>query len=118
MVFDLTSSTQLELQVVLHALGEIQSFGGRITVHTDSQNVVGLWERRARLEETGYRNGRGQMLKNHDLYREFFRRINDLDCEFVKVWGHRASGQRSRIDKIFTLVDRASRTALRDEMRG
>ena len=115
-VFDHTSSTRLELQVVLHALGGLQGFSGRITVYTDSQNVVGLVGRRLRLEEAGYLNGRGRLLNNHELYREFYERIDDLDCEFVKVRGHGASGQKDYVERVFTLVDRASRKALRDAM--
>jgi len=111
--FDQTSSTRLEPQVLLHALGEVRSFVGRVTVHTDSQNVVGLVGRRSRLEGAGYRSRSGRLLNNHDLYREFYLLIDEQDCEFVKVRGHRASGQRSRTDKLFTLVDRASRKAMR-----
>ena len=117
-VFDRTSSTRLELQVLLHALGELQGFDGRITAHTDSQNIVGLIDRRARLEDSGYTSGRGKLLNNHDLYREFFKRIDELDCEFVKVRGHRASGEKDDIERVFTLVDRASRRALRGAMSG
>jgi ribonuclease HI len=112
-VFDRTSSTRLELQILLHALGELQGNRGRITVYTDSQNVVGLRDRRARLEESGYLSGRGQLLNNHDLYREFFGRIDGLDCEIIKVRGHRASAQKGYAERVFTLVDRASRSALR-----
>jgi hypothetical protein len=36
-----------------------------------------------------------------------------LDCEFIKVHGHQASNQKDLIDRLFTIVDRASRKALR-----
>ncbi len=117
-LFDRTSSTRLELQILLHALGELQGFGGRVMIHTDSQNIMGLVGRRSRLEGADYLSGRGRLLNNHDLYREFFKRIDDLDCEFVKVRGHRASAQKNRIERVFTLVDRAARKALRDVIAG
>ena len=114
--FEATSSTRLELQVLVHALGELEGFAGRIVVHTDSQNVVGLPARRARLEESGFRTKRDRLLRNHDLYREFYRCIDHLDCEFIKVQGHRAADQKDDRDRAFTLVDRASRRALRERM--
>ena len=113
--FDHTSSTRLELQTLLRALGELQGFGGKVTVYTDSQNIVGLPGRRSRLEKADYHSGRGQLLNNHDLYRGFYKCIDDLDCEFVKVRGHRASNQKGRIEQIFALVDRASRGAMRQQ---
>ena len=42
--------------------------------------------------------------------------IDQLDCEFVKVRGHQVSNQKDDIDRFFTLVDRASRNALRGEL--
>jgi hypothetical protein len=52
-------------------------------------------------------------MNNHDLYREFFRVIDELDCEFVKVTGHQPTRKKDKIHRLFTLVDRASRKALR-----
>jgi len=42
---------------------------------------------------------------------------DQLDCEFVKVRGHQVSNQKDDIDRLFTLVDRASRNALRGDNR-
>jgi len=38
-----------------------------------------------------------------------------LDCEFVKVRGHRVRDKKKNIDKLFALVDKASRKALRED---
>jgi ribonuclease HI len=38
-----------------------------------------------------------------------------LDCEFIGLRGHKASHQKDEIDALFTLVDRASRNALRGD---
>jgi hypothetical protein len=43
--------------------------------------------------------------------------VDQLDCEFVKVRGHQALKQKDDIDRLFTLVDRASRNALRKDHR-
>jgi hypothetical protein len=41
--------------------------------------------------------------------------IDLLNCELVKVRGHQVSNQKDDIDRLFTLVDRASRRALRED---
>jgi len=46
---------------------------------------------------------------------EFFRLIDMFDCEFVKAQGHQPSKNKDEIHRLFTLVDRASRNALRKE---
>jgi len=40
-----------------------------------------------------------------------------LDCEFVKVRGHLKSNQKDDVDRLFALVDSASRNALRKDIR-
>lgn len=104
--FEHTSSTKLELQTLLWALSDIQVLGSRVTVYTDSQNIMGLQGRRDRLEKN-------KRLNNYELYQEFYRMIDQVDCSFVKVRGHHVSNQKNDIDRLFTLVDRASRNALR-----
>ena len=39
--------------------------------------------------------------------------FDQLDYEFIKVKGHKKSNQKDDIDRLFTMVDRASRDALR-----
>lgn len=117
--FDQTSSTKLELQTVLWALGEIVLTGRvnlAISVYTDCQTIIGLTERRARLEETEYFSKNQKRLNNFELYQEFYQLTSDLNCEFIKVAGHQQSHKKDEIDKLFGLVDRASRRALREEI--
>ncbi|MCP3871607.1 MAG: ribonuclease H [Desulfobacteraceae bacterium] len=111
--FDQTSSTKLELQTLLWALTTIQISGCKVMVFTDSQNIIGLLGRRARLEQNDYQSKKNKRIKNYKLYQEFFKIVDQLDCEFVKVKGHKVSHQKDQIDKFFTLVDKASRKALR-----
>ncbi|MBI5556213.1 MAG: ribonuclease H [Deltaproteobacteria bacterium] len=113
--FDNTSSTKLELQTLLWALSDIQTSGSKVIVYTDSQNIMGLQARRDRLEQTGYRTKKNQRLNHYELYQEFFRIIDESACELVKVRGHRAANQKDDVDRLFTLVDRASRAALRGD---
>jgi len=112
--FEHTSSTKLELQTLLWALGDIEVSGQKVIVYTDSQNIVGLPGRRQRFEQNDYCSKKNRSLNNSDLYREFFTVIDVLDCEFVKVRGHRVSNRKDGMDRLFTLVDRASRKALRE----
>jgi len=114
--FEHTSSTKLELQTLLWALGDIHASGRRVVVYTDSQNIMSLKGRRDRLEQNEYRSKSNKLLRNYELYREFYRITDPLDCEFVKVRGHTISKQKDDIERMFTLVDRASRNALREAM--
>ena len=115
--FEHTSSTKLELQTLLWALSDIQALGSRVIVYTDSQNIMGLQGRRDRFEQNDYRSKKNKRLNNYKLYQEFYRLTDQLDCEFVKVRGHKVSNQKDDIDRLFTLVDRASRNALREDNR-
>ncbi|MBT3387515.1 MAG: ribonuclease H [Desulfobacula sp.] len=111
--FEQTSSTKLELQTFLWAIDDIQAQGQKVIVYTDSQNIIGLQQRRDRFERNDYQSKKNKQIRNYKLYQEFYRVIDQLDCEFVKVRGHKVSNQKNEIDRIFTLVDRASRNALR-----
>ena len=113
--FEDTSSTKLELQTLIWALSDIQTLGSRVIVYTDSQNIMGLQGRRDRFEQNDYRSKNNKRLNNYKLYQEFYRMTDQLDCEFVKMRGHKVSNQKDDIDRLFTLVDRASRNALRGE---
>ncbi len=116
--FEHTSSTKLELQTLLWALSDIDVSGNRVIVYTDSQNIMGLPGRRERFEQNDYRSKKNTRLHNYELYQEFYRTIDQLDCEFVKVGGHQASHEKDDIERMFTLVDRASWHALRETMCG
>jgi len=112
--FEQTSSTKLELQTLLWALGSIQTAGCQLTVYSDSQNIIGLPARRMRLEQSDYRSKQGRRLNHYQLYEDFYRLADQLDCQFVKVRGHQPQKQEGFIDQLFSLVDRASRKALRE----
>ncbi|WMN11016.1 RNase H family protein [Marivirga salinae] len=112
--FNNTSSTKLELQTLIWALNELDDRVRKVVVYTDSQNIVGLPARREALEKADYHSKKGKLLNHYELYSAFFKIMDDLECEFVKVEGHQASKNKDDYDKIFTLVDRAARKASRD----
>ena len=111
--FDNTSSTKLELETLLWALDEVSLRNCKIMVYTDCQNIIGLQERRDGFEKKNYMTSKGKQINNHELYKAFFKRLDILDCEFIKVKGHKKSSEKNKIDEIFTIVDKASRNALR-----
>ena len=113
--FDDTSSTKLELQTLLWALAELEGIGKKIIVYTDSQNIIRLPGRRSVLEQNNYYSFKKKLLNNHVLYRRFYQIIDHLDCDLVKVQGHQPSGHKDDLDRLFALVDRASRKALKSE---
>lgn len=115
--FEPTTSTRLELQTLLWALGDVHASGNKVIVYTDSQNILGLEARRARLEQNDYRSKKNVRLKNLELYQAFYRMMDHSNCAFVKVRGHLVSNRKDDMDRIFSLVDRASRDALRKEAR-
>lgn len=111
--FEETSSTKLELQILLHTLVKLETCKQRVIVYTDSQNIVGLPDRKLRLEKNKYVSKNGRLIDNHELYKAFYRITDLLDCKIVKVKGHKSSSLKNRIDFFFTLVDRAARNGLR-----
>ena len=116
--FEQTSSTQLEVETLIWALREIQPQPHAVTLYTDSQNIIGLPGRRERLEQQDYESKQKVRHRHAELYKTFFSLTDQFDCTLVKVKGHRISHQKSPIDRLFTLVDRASRQALRNDAHG
>lgn len=115
--FTHTSSTKLELQTLLWALSETTLPGHTLAVYTDSQNIVSLPDRRERYQQSDFRAKNNKPLNNADLYREFYRFTEQLDCNFIKVNGHQRKKEQDEIGRIFTLVDRMARHALRNEKK-
>ena len=117
--FEQTSSTKLELQTLLWSVSETIALANErditLTVYTDSQNIIGLPGRRARLEKNNYFSSKNRRLNNYELYQEFYRLSARIKFTLIKVVGHQASSKKDKIDRLFALVDQASRRMLRDE---
>ncbi|MDD2291531.1 MAG: ribonuclease H [Aliarcobacter sp.] len=114
--FENTSSTKLELQTLLWSLKEIKNKDVIIEVYTDCQNIIGLQNRREKLEKNNFHSSSGKLMNNHELYKDFFEKIDKLNLIFIKVKGHKKNSLKDEIDTIFNLVDKASRSALRENM--
>lgn len=113
--FENTSSTRLELQTLLWALSALQPGGKQLIIFTDSQNIAQLLDRRSRLEENNFCSKGGKLLKNAELYKQFYELFDSLNCKIIKVKGHQPTRVKDQIERIFSLVDKASRSALRSE---
>lgn len=114
--FENTSSTTLELQTLLWAVDEVMSASIEITsliIYTDSQNVLGLQARRSGLEHKDYYANNGKRLKNAGAYQNFYAMMDRYNVNIIKVDGHKPRHAKNDIDKIFALVDKASRLSLR-----
>lgn len=111
--FEDTSSTKLELQILLDTLAKLENNKRKVIVYTDSQNIVGLFGRRLRFEKNKYISKNGRLINNYELYQEFYRITDLLNCQIIKVKGHKSSTLKNKIDSFFTLVDRAARNGLR-----
>jgi len=114
--FENTSSTKLELQTFLWSLEEIKNKDVIIEVYTDCQNIIGLQDRKEKLEKNNFYSSSGKLMNNHELYKEFFEKTDKLDLVFIKVKGHKKNSLKDEVDTIFNLVDKASRSALRNEI--
>ena len=112
-VFEQTSSTKLELQTLLWALDEVKGYADEIVIYTDSQNIISLPKRRERFQQSGFLTKKNILIANHLLYKAFYKMIDNVSCTLVKVKGHKRTEEKNELDFFFTLVDRASREALR-----
>lgn len=112
--FENTSSSKLELQTLLWALDEIETSEREIIIHTDSQTIVDLLGRREKLEKSNFKSKKNIPLNQGDLYKQFFKTIDKLHCEFIKIRGHQPTKYKNEIERVFALVDKASRKALRN----
>ena len=115
--FENTSSTKLELQTFLWAIEEINlNTSFLIEVYTDCQNIIGLPNRKEKIQSLNYHSSSGKLLNKSELYKDFFKLLEKYNCEFIKVKGHKKNSLKDEIDDIFNLVDKASRNALREEL--
>ena len=83
--FENTSSSKLELQTLLWALEEIANNNISIEIYTNCQNIIGLENRRKKLEKNHFYSTSGKLMKNHDLYKDFYLKLDELSLSFIKV---------------------------------
>jgi ribonuclease HI len=121
--FEDMSSTKLELETVLWALGEQRKRSkGKLTLYTDSQCIAGLLKRKPALMGRDFLSRKTNLpLRNAPLYRQFYAFHDKLAFKIIQVDGHSKTGARDTAHRIFSIVDREARRALKlwiKELRG
>ena len=113
--FEDTSSTKLELETVLWALGEQRKRSkGRLQLYTDSQCISGLLTRKPGLLGRDFLSRKTNLpLKNAPLYRRFYAFHDELVFNIIQVDGHSKTSVRDTAHRIFSIVDREARRALK-----
>jgi ribonuclease HI len=113
--FEDTSSTKLELETVLWALGEQRKRSkGRLNLYTDSQCIPGLLKRKSGLLGRDFLSLKTNLpLKNAPLYRRFYAFHDELVFKVMKVDGHSNTTSLDTAHRIFSIVDREARRALK-----
>jgi ribonuclease HI len=113
--FEDTSSTRLELQTVLWALAEtLPGPQGSLTIYSDSQCIFGLPGRKSRLMSGGFLSKKtNRPLGNASLYRAFYEFHDESGFRVVKVDGHSGARARDALHRVFSIVDREARKALK-----
>jgi predicted GIY-YIG superfamily endonuclease/ribonuclease HI len=113
--FEDTSSTKLELETVLWALGEhIKRSKGRLNLYTDSQCISGLLKRKPELLDRDFLSRKTNLpLRNAPLYRRFYAFHDEFGFKMIQVDGHSKTRVRDTAHRIFSIVDREARRALK-----
>jgi ribonuclease HI len=113
--FEDTSSTKLELETVVWALGEQRKRSkGRLNLYTDSQCISGLLKRKPGLMGRDFLSRKTNLpLRNAPLYQKFYAFHDELVFNIIQVDGHSRTSVRNTAHRIFSIVDREARKALK-----
>ncbi len=113
--FKNTTSSKLELETLLWALGKIPTKKCKIIVYTDCQHIISPKAREERIVKNNYMSRKNTLIRNYKLYKKFYKVTDRYKCDFIKVKGHKKTEDKDMVDTFFTLVDKASREALREK---
>ncbi len=113
--FQDVACTQLEIGSVIAAMEMIQKEHlGNVSIYTDCKSAIDLPGRRANLEASAFiTKGKRREHAHADLYRKFYKLLDQTTPEFIWLKGHKPESERSVADSYFSLVDKACRHALR-----
>ena len=114
--FNDTSSTKLELQILLWALKSQCLDQSEIIIYTDCQNIMSLESRREKLEKNDFYTKKNTRIKNYILYKEFYKILDETNFSLIKLKGHKSTQSKNYLDIIFSKVDKKSRLALRQSI--
>ena len=81
-----TTHNRMELLAVIRSLQHVNEHKVKITLVSDSQYVVGLNSRKAKLLSQDFTTAAGKQIRNADLVKEFY--LLSKDVSFVKIKAH------------------------------
>ncbi len=99
-----TTNNKMELQAVIEALKALKK-ACAIAVYTDSQYVrKGMLEWIAGWQKKGWKNAKGEAVKNQELWQELLAlsRIHSIEWHWVK--GHSGHPENDRVDEAARLA--------------
>lgn len=101
---------------LLECRGKLQALEkAELILVTDCKAISNLLDRRAPLEETQFiSKQKGHELANADLYREFLKLYDELHLHIFWVKGHSPKEERTQLQQLFSMVDKAARQRLRE----
>jgi ribonuclease HI len=112
-----TTHQRMELTAVLKALEYCQHnhlLTQPVQLYADSQYVINLEKRRAKLESNSYLTKSGQPIRNVDLVKKLIVYLDNSVVEFIKVAAHQKNGESVNINRE---VDKIARRIIREHLR-
>jgi ribonuclease HI len=112
-----TTHNRMELTAVIAAIQHIllhYPHISQIQLFSDSQYVVNLPDREAKLKEKSFITGKGNELQNMSLVKTFLQLLTLISVEFVKVKAHQ---KKSEVVNYNIEADLLSRKLVREESR-
>ena len=109
-----TTHNRMELTAVIEAMSYIRinkKNTGSICIYSDSQYVVGLSERRQKLESKNFMTKKGGVVQNADLIKQLWELEAGLSIRYEKVKAHQ---QKTDIPNHNIEADKLSRKIVRD----
>lgn len=112
------NNVRVEIRSVIAALNTVdKEYSNRnigIKLFTDCNSIINLINRRDNLEASNYIGKKSKsVLRNADLYKEFFKLFDKLKPEMIWVKGHTQQKERTLMASNFSLIDRLVRKELR-----
>jgi ribonuclease HI len=112
-----TTHQRMELTAVLKALEYLEHnhlLTLPVQLYADSQYVINLEKRRAKLESNSYLTKSGQPVRNADLVKKLIGYLDNSVIEFIKVAAHQKKGESVNVNRE---VDKIARRMIREHLR-
>jgi ribonuclease HI len=89
-VAEKTTHQRMELVAVIKALEYVQKETSlrQVKIISDSQYVIGLIDRRKKLEATDFKSQAGRAINNTDLIQQFYTLADAIEIDFEKIKAH------------------------------